>query len=345
MEEKSGISAQEHEDTNRCYDLSSDGPYKPASLRECLDLLCQTLPRDHYLILDAEKRNNIRVSDIVTGTGTERSTEISSRSQHAIKALPQYIDEITARNCESLGIPLIHALLNVETDSDEDGVPLDESEARVSQIVGRCLLQLEVSSAGRPLVQDLISDILLSKEMLLYSKYITLKAARAAIELLDASSRSPSVADVSGLNFPIKSSLNQPLVQLRNRLSLSISVPSQAAVSSILGNTEGFFVNRAIFGDLIQTLLESARFGKDADMLVPSLMSILQFLRHSFDIDVVKGLLNLVLFHNSVLSIIEEDDELCQLTRHVLKQLEGSDQLPVELKEVCQDLAKSLCIG
>ena len=125
----------------------------------------------------------------------------------------------------------------------------------------------------------------------------------------------------------------------------SISVPSQAAVSSILGNTEGFFVNRAIFGDLIQTLLESARFGKDADMLVPSLMSILQFLRHSFDIDVVKGILNLVLFHNSVLSIIEEDDELCQLTRHVLKQLEGSDQLPVELKEVCQDLAKSLCIG
>lgn len=314
-------------------DGSVDEEYeRPTSLQECLSLLTLPLPRDHFLVKGIEDRNRIRVSDVITGTGTECQREAAKRQESALQNCHKFVDEISHRNSRQLGLGLVNALLSVETDVDEDGVPLEEDESKVCQLVGRILVEIQSKTREPRILEEASSSFLSNGEVLLYHKFKYLKSVRFGAEALGDSLASES--DSTNI-VPFKPAQSLALIRDRYMACMSRSMSSELDRILSLEDTS-LFVNKVLVNELVDTEILMSKTADDTHSLIPMIKSLVVYLKKSSipDEELVKALLRLLTCSKQVLQDVAEDESVVALLRIVLKQIMDSRKLFGEVLEM-----------
>ena len=323
--------------------LADKNLYCCSSLRECLEYLAAPLARDHFMNKDPENRNSVTISDIITGIGTEDPLRQKARTDQAIRTIPEFVDEIDGRNCEGLGTRVFHALLNVETDSDESGVPLDQEEDHVCRILGRILLRIQVVSPDRSLAKSMLVSIMNSKQVFPYQKYKVLKACRSAMLALSEQARSSGDRVECGKDASLQS--RESALTVRSRLADSIAHTVDSALKELLSEETSNELNDALFGDFIETLALASKIAKDCYLLEPSVTALLRSLRLRFDIDRLRALLQLLLSNRSTLDLVCEDDDLRSQASRVLEEVKSRSDIHGELRDLVSEIHRRLQLG
>ena len=305
---------------------------RPTSLQECLSLLTLPLSRDHFLVKGKEDRNRIRVSDVITGTGTECQREAAQRKKSALQNCHKFVDEISHRNSRQLGLGLVNALLGVETDVDEDGVPLEEDESKVCQLVGRILVEIQSKTREPSILEEATSNILANSEVLLYHKYKLLKSVRFGAEAL-----SNSLASKSYITNIVPFKPEQSLAVIRDRYMACIAKSTSSDLDRILSLEDtSLFVNKVLVNELVDTEIVMSKTADDTESLMPMIRSLVVYLKKSSmsDEEFVKALLRLLTCSKQVLLDVAEDESIVALLRIVLKQIMNSRNLSSEVLEL-----------
>ena len=307
----------------------------PQSLGECLQLLTQPLARDHILVKGDENRNQVSVGDVFTGVGTECPSEARSRVALAVAHTAEYIDEISSRNANALGTGLVRALLNVQTETDEEGVPLEEDENKICDIIGQCLLQIQAKSRDSRAVTNLSNSILSNSEVLMYAKYKYLKSVRSGVVALDTTNGPPTepALPVSQTSI-VQSHTQQALAVIRRNYSASVCKSVDGQLERVLNEPDLLWVNQVLVNELIESAIVVSKSTKDLDVLEAPIITLLKFLKTHNDGEVVKALLRVLLVDRLILIQLVEDEDTVKLLRVVMKRLKDDSSLPIEVRDV-----------
>ena len=274
--------------------------YTLSSLSECADLLSRPLARDHYLSYDGDRMNQVRISDIITGVGTEQANALKQRVDVATDALGSFIDEICCRNLEELGFPVILSLLNQEIESDHDGVPHDVAETKLCSLVGRILVRCEQVCVDPHGVENFCIATLEDSEQLVYHKYKLLKAFKSGLEEL-SNARECGKSD---LLETLRQDKYFSLVKLRGKFIETYTRTLSRTLIARLKNDSGI-AHTALLPEIICAQVHVAKISKDWGSLEAPILDIIGFLELSSGSrpDLMQALCTLLLAHESVLPI------------------------------------------
>ncbi len=322
--------------------------YRPQSLWECYSLLCNALPRDHLLVKGLEKRNRVCFSDIITGVSTESETESLLRRSMALDNVPVHIGELNARNVAVLGEGLVRKLLAIETDTDDDGVPLEADEENVTNVVGSLLAEMRLKSDTSQTVDNLVSSILGNKEVLFYTKYKLLKSVDYSVRCLAdchprhspslCSHSSPSVSSGSLLPKSSRSELARIRESYRSTMARTVSREIDHVVKD---EQQMKFVGHVFVIELMNTLM---KMYQDVSDLEPAVMSIGNHINRAnyLDPDLIKNYLRMLLLDKRIMIELVEDDEIVNLLRRVMRKLEGVTTLEPEAKTIIRTVRECI---
>jgi len=288
------------------------GIYQPGCLAECLELLSRPLPRDHSLVRDSERVNIVSVHDVITGTGTERSAEESTRLTQAISRVTMFLDEISTRNVDLLGLPILNRLLQIEPDCDEDGVPVEESEDELCLIIAKVLIRIEAVIESRSVLSNPLSAFLCDKEQLMYNKYKLLKSVRFATGTLRSAihgNNSPSSTETGILcNY---ASTHSTLAVLNN-FSATMSSAVGVSMKTTLQNKDALFLNKVLISELVETQVEVCRASRDWSQAASVLDQAIELIDSESEEDIIKALMRLLLVDDRVLLAMTDSEEVAR---------------------------------
>ena len=323
-----------------------DCDYQPRSLWECHQLLSKPLGRDHILVKEVEKRNLISVGDVIRGVGTECMKESRLRSSLALSSIRTFVSEISSRNAAVLGGGLIRTLLALETNTDDDGVPLDEEENIVTDIVADLIMEIQLK-AGPEAIQDISDHVLRSREVLLYTKYKLLRSFRKAIVGLDSRLEKEKTARLAIIDHPPHSShslaiaavpTQRSLVSIHSSFSEFLAFSLDKHMKNIT-DAEKFnpFTDQIFLTELISTKLELFKKSKNDLSIIESSIPILTkfVIDHSqLDENFLRAYLQFLVVDPQVLTEIVTDSETLFLVRKAISKLSSFPSLPIEVKEI-----------
>ena len=313
--------------------------YTPSSLVECLELLSHPLPRDHFLVRDSDKLNSVTLQDITTGTGTEQYSELARRRRVSLTSIPRFIDELTYRNVSSVGIGLINITLQIEPESDDDGVPIESSENSLCDIVGGILLQIQNVSCGSHPVTDFIKSFLTQKEQLVYNKYKLLKSVRSVTRsLTDSASNGIRKLDSS----LVRAYSNMSSIAILNNFSDSSSLALKDSLKQILAQEDSLLINKIIVVEMVDTQIQVCKDCGDWSHAIELFVSASSSLVSSCDEEVWRVLVRLLLADKLVLHILLHDEEDLGIVRRLLSRLMRIDSFSCDFTELIQTLHDSL---
>ncbi len=236
----------------------STSDYYPSSLLECLDFLTKSLPRDHYLIRSSECRNTLTQNEVVSGASSETVNCYNIRWSMAISAVPLYVDEISERNCGSVGISLLTRLLEIEPKCDDDGIPLDDSESLLLDLSGQVIVRINDVAGSSRLLQQFTWSLLRNNEALIYSKYKLLGAIRSAFQQLERAIKESPTELVSS---------RSPHERI-HQLSSSFSHILTKALVGKIANDSPHFMNKFLIPEVAETIICLCQASRDWDPAV-----------------------------------------------------------------------------
>lgn len=303
--------------------------YEPCSLSECADMILRPLGRDHYLCRNEEQFNQLTISDVILGVGTEQKTDTKKRIDISISHLGRFIDEVTVRNVNRIGLPLVKTLLNIETDADEDGVPLEDVENELCSVVGRILVRCDQVSSDSQSVRRFCSALLSDGEQLVYHKYKLLKSLKAGFKQLSY----PSESDGRGLLAIVGMDKQFSMVKLQNRFTETYSKTLQDAFSRLISASK--LAEKALLPEIAAAQVSVAGVSKDWGSLESSIDALIYELDRSkpFRTDIMETLVSFLLAHESVLPMYVYEDDRRKILYRVLRRSSESE-MKEELREV-----------
>jgi hypothetical protein len=324
-----------------------DCEYQPRSLWECHQLLTSPLGRDHILIKEVDRRNLMSYGDVIRGVGTECMREARLRTSLAIGKVRDFRSEINSRNAPILGVGLIRAILALETSTDDDGVPVEEEENNMTDIVADLMLEIQLK-AGPSAIRNITDDILKSREILLYTKYKLLQSFRKAIVGLETRIETErSLRQAIEDNRCSTNTQNHSLVHVSPARSLaSIKASFSEFVSSSLDRhlqhittqeKMNPFTDQILLTELIGTKLALFKNSKnDLSIIESAVTPLSQFVIDypNLDENFVRAYLQLLVVTPQVLVEIVADQELLFVVRKAVTKLVHRDELPENVKEI-----------
>ncbi len=324
-----------------------DCEYQPRSLWECHQLLTSSIGRDHILIKEVDRRNLISYGDVIRGVGTECMKETRLRTFLALGKIRDFRSEISSRNAPILGAGLIRAILALETSTDDDGVPVEEEENNVTDIVADLMLEIQMK-AGPHAILNITDDILKSREILLYTKYKLLQSFRKAIVGLETRIETErSLRQAIEDNGSSINPQNHSLVHIPQARSLaSIKASFSDFVSSSLDRhlqhittreKMNPFTDQILITELIGTKLALFKSSKnDISIIESAITPLSQFVIDypSLDENFLRAYLQLLVVTPQVLVEIVADQDMLFLVRKAVTKLVHRDELPKDVEEI-----------
>ena len=320
--------------------------YQPRSLWECHQLLSNTLGRDHILVKEVEKRNLVCFGDVIRGVGTECMKESRLRSSLALAKIRSYVSEISHRNASALGGGLIRSLLALETGTDDDGVPVDEEENTVTDILADLIVEIHVKSDPK-IIEDISNHILRNREVLLYTKYKLLQSYRKAIVGLHTRLENEKVSRLTDFDRPPASSSFPSIVKVDTTRSLvSLKASFSEFVSSSLDDhflhitgQEQFnpFTDQILLTELIATKIALFKKSKnDLSIIESSIPPLTKFVidYHDLDENFLRAYLQLLVITPQILVEIVAEPDTLFLVRKAMAKISHLPCLSQDVKEI-----------
>ena len=316
--------------------------YEPSSLIECLELFSRPLPRDHFLIRDLERVNTVSIQDVITGTGTERLSERTARSDFALKALPCFIDEISPQCVDTVGLPLLSKLLEIEPECDEDGVPVEQAEDSLCQIISAVLLRLQAALDGSMTLSDSLSRFLCHNEQLMYNKYKLLKSTRFAVSSLECALKAQAQPESKKTLALCSSSSSGSLMTVMNNFSSSVTSFTGITIRNTLRDKEGLFLTKVLVGELVTTQIEVCKASKDWSQAAAVIEQAIDLIDEDAEEDVVKALMRLLLIDERVLLAMTDNDENARRLKNFTTAISAHAKLDSAIKETVRYIDETI---
>ena len=282
------------------------------------------------------------VHDVITGTGTERLSEGSIRREEAISALPSLIDEISARNINELGLPILNQLLQIEPDCDEDGVPLEESEDSLCGISSEVLVRLQAVSNSNNLLPNSLFAFLNDKEQLMYNKYKLLKSSRFAIGALGKALQDRKSSTSERTTSLCTTSSSATTLAVLNNFASSVSSSLGLAMKETLMNRDALFLNKVLVGELVTTQIEVCNVSKDWSQAATVLEQAIGLVDSDSDEDVMKALMRLLVVDERVVLAITESEESARKLKRFTSIIASSRRLDPAVKDAIQFIDQTI---
>ena len=301
--------------------LAPPSIFSPCSIYECWDLLRSSIGRDNWLLKEYESRNSVSVGDVITGIGTEDPRELSLRQSAALGSLPLFLDEFTGRNVRMLGPGLIKALLCLETEADDDGIPIEHAEDAVNAIVGKVLVAVQSKVRDDRFVQKMLEELVSDGEVLFYCKYKLLKSVRSSLD----SSQLRVDKIVAGLDSSSLSAYGSRAIspaELKRKYFISVNrcMDNQFSKAINLSNPNPF-THELLLVELLETKLALfAKSQNDVDLLLPFISELVWYLKKKENLTphLVNAFMRLLLASRDVLLEVVEDPSLTRQLKVVL---------------------------
>jgi hypothetical protein len=314
--------------------------FRPQSLWECYQLMSTPLPRDHSLVKGLDRRNQVKYSDIITGVSTESPSESLTRRSVAVEYVPGFIHELNRRNIPILGEGLVRQLLSLETDGDEDGIPTEADESRVTELIGRIVYEIQLKTTDKKLVENMLSSILSNREILFYTKYRLIKSVDHSVRCLSDQTISTSLTSHSSTALAAYSP-RELLVKVEHfRHSISTLFSSQ--ISRVLNSeTEMRFIGSIFVIELIDSLMKNFT---EVSQLEPVVVELGKFILRTDQVesDLCKLYLQLLLTDPRVLPELVEDEDIVCLIRRVLRNMVDTKKLDHETVEIANSIRECI---
>jgi hypothetical protein len=316
--------------------------YEPSSLAECVDLLSRPVQRDNPLFCDPESVNRKFISDLVTGVGTEQPLDSFKRKDLAASFIHDHRYDITSRTCGVLGVSAIKCLLELEGETDDDGVPTDESEEKICGIMGRVIARMESVSTCGTLVPDALYSILNDKEQMIYHKYKLLRAIRSGSRMLADAQASPELALLSDSDSVAMQRSCKSNIATLNGFVSAVSRTIEKSILDTLANKESLFLNKMLLNELVETAIELGRTGKDWTFMADTCERIVPTVEKEKDEDIIKPVLRLLTADPRVVQSIASEPDTVQQIRDALKAWLSLPAICQEVKNVISAVLSSI---
>jgi hypothetical protein len=223
-----------------------------------------------------------------------------------------FLDEISTRNVDLLGLPILNRLLQIEPDCDEDGVPVEESEDELCRIIAKVLIRVEAVIESRSVLSNPLSAFLCDKEQLMYNKYKLLKSVRFATGTLRSAihgNNSPSSTETGILcNY---ASTHSTLAVLNN-FSATMSSAVGVSMKTTLQNKDALFLNKVLISELVETQVEVCRASRDWSQAASVLDQAIELIDSESEEDIIKALMRLLLVDDRVLLAMTDSEEVAR---------------------------------
>jgi len=295
------------------------------------------LSRDHFLVKEAEKRNRIKYSDVVNGVGTECTRESRLRKHIAVQNIRNFKEELSSRNCHALGEGIIRSLLAIETETDDDGIPLEKDENKITDLISEFLVEMHIKSPNPALVSKLTSHVLENKEVLFYTKYKLLNGLKKSVTGIDsriqnereirkciaenASSPTPST------HVLIRVPQQKPLAVLKSTYIDSISNSLDKQVSNLAKTTDGNqFIDQLLLTELISAKRVICRDDpQELEPLVEMLCRFISNKRMELEENFIRAFLQTLVAKPEVMHAYVTNEDLLPLIRQSLNCIAEQD--------------------
>jgi hypothetical protein len=320
--------------------------YEPSSLLECLELLSRPLQRDHYRMRDMDRLNYVTVEDVITGTGTEQSLSLKKRTDSAVSKVREFVDEISYRNAEAVGLHLLNRLLQIEPESDDEGVPLDESEKYLCDTIGMLITRIGAVSESGKTLGSFMQAFLTDKEQLMYNKYKLMKSVRSASLSLSQDAVNKASCMEGGARATLfKSTTCDSAIALLNNICDSSSLAIRSAAKQLLLNEDSIFINTILINELVETQIQMSQLSKDWNNTALFIEETMELIGDTSEHDVVKSFLRLMLIDRRILMELMDDKETLSGLWRLTNRLMMNKSLPEEVNEIIQTIHSSLDKG
>lgn len=311
----------------------------PISLYECWDLLRHPLGRDHFLVKGSDDRNIITVDDVVTGVGTESLEEAKIRRNLALEYLPDHIYQLNHRNVKTLGYGLVHILLSLEGECDEDGVPVESVETKMTSLIGELILVGQLYD--KCMFKKLIDSILPDNEFLFYTKYKFLKSIRSSFLTINDSSFMSGLMLNDGFHIVSdkdRSGIMQKFVASVHVVNGCVEKYFFDTISSKKPNP---FTDTLLLVELIETKLVIFSKFKDIDCLLSIVQIVVSVENKSLagDAHFVNAILRLILASPKLLVEFVEDPDDTRNLKNFLSRIKKAQHEPIVMETVSSILA------
>ena len=315
--------------------------YEPSSLAECVDLLSRPVHRDNPIFCDPESVNRKLISDLVTGVGTEQPLDTLKRKTLAASFIDDHRDDITSRTCGVLGISAVKCLLELEGETDDDGVPTDESEEKICGIIGRIIARMESVSISGPSVSDALQSILNDKNQLIYHKYKLLRAIRSGSKVLADARVNPHLESLAGsTSYAMQGACKSKIATLNGFVS-GVSRIVEKSILETLANKESLFLNKVLLNELVETAIELGRSGKDWTFVADTCERIIPTAEKENDEDIIKPVLGLFLADRRVVQFLASEPDTSRKMCNALNTWLALTTISEEVKDVIRAVSSS----
>lgn len=328
-----------------------DPDYTPRSLWECYKLLSSPLGRDHILIKGVDKRNLRSFGEVIRGVGTECVKDCQLRVSQATRNMRSYKSEISFRNASSLGDGLLRSLLALETQTDEDGVPLEDEENIVTDLVSEIIVEMHMKAGSASLLR-LYDDIAGNKEVLVYTKYKLLRSFRKAVVNLEfrlseekmhraSIDRTATSKNQDRSQFLVTTSPQRSLTSIKSSFHEFVSNSLNRQICSITKNHINPFTDQILLTEMIVTNLAFFEKSKNdlslIEAMIPPLSTYIVQLPE-MDENFLRAYLQILVVTPQVLmDMVVADPHVLHLVRTAIKSIFDSPTFsnhPKDIKDI-----------